>query len=308
MLNKIRLSRRSPITFQWPTSQQIWRELTRIFLLVSGTAICAFSYSLFEIPNHLSAGGLGGISIIINHFTGLPVGQLFWVMNLPLLFVGYFHLGRVRFVVQTLIAATLFAIFTDLFTHYLPIFMTTYPITDDLLLNAIYGAIVGGIGGGLIYRTGSTMGGTGIIARVIQKKTGFPLSQSYFFTDTFVIFAIGFIFGWERSLYGFLMLLLSGMAADYTLEGASNTRVVSIITNQPQELVTALMNGLQRGATYWEVIGGYTGEKRYMVTCTIYRSQVHRAKKIIAQVDAKAFVTIGLSHQAQGRGFVALRR
>ena len=56
--------------------------------------------------------------------------------------------------------------------------MTPYPVTDNLLLATIYGGIIGGIGSGLLYRAGGTVGGTSIIGRILQNKTGMPLSQT----------------------------------------------------------------------------------------------------------------------------------
>lgn len=293
--------------FTLPTQAAVWKEFQRLLLLLIGSALCAWGYVIFQVPTHISPGGLGGITLIMNHFTGWSIGLLFWFMNLPLLVPGFFYLGRWGFVARTLIGATLFSLFTDLMIFYLPPMMSSYPLTDDLLLNAIYGAIVGGIGGGLVYRAGSTLGGTGIISRIVQEKTGLPLSQIYLFTDGGIIFAMGLVFGWEISLYALLMLFLNGLASDYTLEGASSTRTVTIITNEPESMTEALMQKLKRGVTYWEVTGGYSGEKRYMLLCTIYRPQVHEVKEIVTQIDPNAFVTIGISHHAIGKGFVPLK-
>lgn len=295
------------VKIAWPSWAAIWREVLRLVVLIIGASLCALGYVLFEVPHRLSGGGLGGVSIIINHFMGWPVGLLFWVMNLPLLVLGYFYLGRWAFVLRTLLASTIFAFATDFLAGYLPTVMSAYPITDDLLLNAIYGGVVGGIGGGLIYRAGSTLGGTGIIGRIIQQKTGLPLSQSYLFTDGIIIFAMGLIFGWQISLYALLILFINGMASDYTLEGASSTRTAMIVTNHPQEMTSALIETLRRGVTYWEVTGGYSGQKRYLVLSTIYRPQVNQVKRVVADIDPEAFLTIGMSHQALGKGFVPFR-
>ncbi len=297
----------SYIKMNLPTWSQVWQETRRFSVLTFGAVLSALGYVLFQVPHNLSGGGLSGISIVVNHFTAWPIGLLFWFMNLPLLALGYFYLGRWRFVGTTMLATSIFSFTTDFLLIYLPELMPVYPITDDLLLNAIYGGIVGGIGGGLIFRAGSTMGGTGIIGRIIQQKTGMPLSQIYLFTDGLIIFVMGVVFGWQIALYAFLVLFINGLASDYTLEGASSTRTVMIVTDSPQEISKMLMQELHRGVTYWEVTGGYTGETRYLVLCTIYRPQVNRVKRLVADTDPAAFLTIGLSHQAFGNGFVPFR-
>ncbi len=299
-----------------PSSHSFWRrsrrkifhQAQRILLLVIGTTMAAFGFAVFQAPYNLAAGGISGISLIINNFTGWPVGTLYFVLNIPLLAFGFKYLGRWPFVARTGIAAALFAILTDLFTLWMPQLLTPFPLAEDILLSAIYGGILGGIGGGLVYRSGSTMGGTGIIGRIIQQRSGLPLSQIYIYTDGAILLAMGLVFGWPVTLYGMLMLFINGLASDYVLEGPSSARVANIITNHPQKMAEALIALLGRGVTYWEVIGGFSGQKRYLVTCTITRPQVAELKHIVANVDTHAFVTIALGHQALGTGFMPLHK
>lgn len=284
------------------------RTIPRVLLLTIGALIIALGYTMFQVPHKIVAGGLSGISIIINNYTGWPVGLLFWVMNIPMLALGFLYLGRWRFLVRSLYAVTIFSFATDWFQIVLPPLIAPYPLTDDLLLNAIYGGIVGGIGAGLLYRAGGTMGGTSVIGRIVQRRTGLPLSQTYFLADGGIIAAAGLVFGWELALYGLLMMFVNGLASDYVLEGPSTTRVATIITNNPEVVSQAIIQQLQRGVSYWPITGGYTGSSHYMLTCTVYRSQVGDLKNTIADADASAFVTIGLSQHALGQGFSPLRR
>ncbi len=289
-----------------PSRATIWHETKALFLLTIGVLIVSAAYVIFQVPNNIVAGGISGLSIIINQYTGWPVGLMYWIMNLPLLLLGFFQLGRWAFLYRTLIAATIFSISTDVLLVYLPHVLPEFPLTDDLLLNTIYGGIVGGIGAGLIYRAGGTMGGTGILGRVLQKRTGRPLSQVYFYTDGIIILLGGVVFGPVMVLYGFLMLFLNGLASDYTLEGPSTTRTATIITNKPDEMIEALMRRTHRGVTYWPITGGYTGMQRYLVLCTVTRPQVNELKEVVAEVDKEAFVTIGVSHEAMGSGFTPM--
>jgi uncharacterized membrane-anchored protein YitT (DUF2179 family) len=229
-------------------------------------------------------------------------------MNLPLLVLGFFYLGRWPFVGRTLVSVVIFSIATNIFVAYLPGMLPVYPLTQDILLNAIYGGLVGGVGGGLVYQAGGTIGGTGIIGRIIQQKTGTPLSQVYLYTDGVIVLTAGAVFGWEIALYALLTLVLSGMASDYTLEGPSSVRTATIITNQPEALAQALIKGLGRGVSQWPITGGYTGETHAMLICTIYRPQVNDLKRVVGEVDPHAFVTIGVAHQAFGTGFMPLKQ
>jgi uncharacterized membrane-anchored protein YitT (DUF2179 family) len=288
------------------TSDRVWREAQNVFGVILGATLCAAGYAIFQVPLRLAGGGLGGLALIVNHYTQFPPGVLTFLFNLPLLVVGYFYLGRWRFLLQTLASVLIFAMVSDFFLTYLPTIFPNWPLTQDTLLSAVYGGVLGGIGGGLVYRTGGTMGGTSILGRILQRKTGLPLSQTHLYFDGVIIVLLGLVFGWERLLYGFIIMVLGGMAADYTLEGPSTTRTATIITDQPEKIVSLLTQKLQRGVSYWPVTGGFTEQQHYLVSCTIYRPQVAELIDLVRQSDPKAFVTIGVSHHAFGRGFVAL--
>src|SRR5690606_19031801 len=167
----------------------------------------------------IAAGGVSGIGIIVNHFTGFPVGIFYFLVNIPLMVIGFFYLGRWRFVFSTILAVVLFSGLTEALVWLLPLYLGPDPVTNDVLLSAIYAGVVGGIGGGFVYAAGSTLGGTAILGRILQLRTGVPLSQVYLWVDGAIVVSAAIVFGWEISLYAMLTLLLSGLAADYALEG-----------------------------------------------------------------------------------------
>lgn len=282
-------------------------EARRLVLLVVGAVVSALGFSLFQVPYNLAAGGVTGIAILINHFTGWPVSWLYLLMNVPLFVIGFRFLGGWRFLFSTALVVVLFSFFTGWFDQNLPAYLASYPITDNILLSAIYAGLVGGIGGGLVYWAGATLGGTAIVGRIIQVKSGLSLSQIYLFVDGAIVLAAGLVFGWETALYAWLTLLLSGIATDYVLEGPSRTRTATIITSNPAPIMDALIHQLGRGVSHWQVTGGYSGEARTVVLCTVYRPQVNDLKRVVARLDPEAFVTIGTVQEALGKGFSELR-
>lgn len=287
---------------------RILDELWRLLLIVVGAVLAGLGFSLFQVPYNIAAGGVSGIAILINHFTGWPISVMYLVMNVPLFVLGFFYLGRWRFLISTALAVLLFSFTTGVGNQYLPTVLAEWPITDNILLSAIYAGLIGGIGGGLLYLAGATMGGTAIIGRIIQVKTGLSLSQIYLFVDGAIVLAAGIVFGWEIALYAMLTLLLSGQAADFVMEGPSRARTAMVITTEPEAITRALIAELGRGVSYWDAVGGYTGEKRTVVMCTIYRPQVGELKRVVASHDPHAFVIIGTTQQALGEGFTELRQ
>ena len=289
-----------------PWRIRLWVEVRRFLLLLIGTLIAAAGYAIFQVPYNIAAGGVSGIGIIVNHFTGFSVGAFYFVANLPLFVLGFFMLGGWRFLINTVISVVIFSAATEAFEQYLPNFIGPDPITADPLLSAIFAGLIGGIGAGFIFAAGATMGGTGILGRIIQMRTGIPLSQIYLWVDGVIVVTAGLVFGWELALYAMLTLLLSGIAADYTLEGPSRARNAIIITTERDKMIEALMSRLDRGVSFWEATGGYTREPRAVIFCSIYRPQVNDLKRIVSEVDPNAFVSIGITQEVLGSGFTRL--
>lgn len=285
---------------------RIWVEIRRWVLLIAGTLIAAAGYAIFQVPYDIAAGGLSGIGIIVNHFTGFSVAAFYLLVNIPLLVLGFFQLGGWRFLFSTILAVVLFSAATEYAILFLPHYFGPDPVTRDVLLSAIYAGLIGGIGGGLVYAAGATLGGTAILGRILQLRTGVPLSQVYLWVDGVIVVTAGIVFGWELALYAMLTLLLSGLAADYALEGPSRARNAIIITTQREAMIHALMTQLDRGASVWEATGGYTGEPRSVIMCTIYRPQVNDLKRVVSEVDPSAFVSIGITQEVLGSGFSPL--
>jgi len=275
-------------------------------MLVIGAIVAALAFVVFQLPYNIAAGGVSGLGIIVNKFTGFSVGYFILLANIPLFVLGYYKLGRWRFVWSSFLAVVVFSFGTEYFTHAVPRWSDHFPFTDNALLASIYAGVLYGIGTGLIYRYGGTVGGTSVTARIIHDKTGFPLSQSYLFTDLIIIVAAGIVFSLETSMLALITLVLAGIFSDYVLEGSSQTRTVTIVSTKPDPIRAAVMHELRRGVSHWEITGGHSGESRTMLYFTILRSRIYDVKFIVSRIDPDAFMVVGVSQQTWG-GFNAKR-
>jgi uncharacterized membrane-anchored protein YitT (DUF2179 family) len=217
-------------------------------------------------------------------------------LSIPLIALGFWKLGRFRFLVRTLYVTLLYTIGIDLTARFFP----PQGIVDDLLLTALYGGVIGGIGYGIVVRGRGMVSGTGIISRILQIRTGIPISQLYVFIDGFIILGLGLTFGWERALYSMIMLFVMGLATDYVLEGPSIVRVVFIVTDYSERVGAVLMERLGVGVTRWTGEGMYTSEEHTILFCTVTRPDVEVLRKLVSEIDPEAFVVIGQGHQTKG--------
>jgi uncharacterized membrane-anchored protein YitT (DUF2179 family) len=283
-----------------PLWQTIIRVFNQQFFISFGALMVAFAYVLFQLPFNLAAGGVSGLGVIVNHLSGFSPGLFYLLVNIPLFVLGFFTLGRWRFLISSSLAVLVFSFSTEFFMRSMPAVLGNFPVTEDKLLATIFAGLLTGIGSGIIYRNGGTIGGTSIIARIIYKHFGFPMSQSCLYVDVVIIILAGFIFNWETALLAFLVLLLSGMAADYALEGASQMRTLIIVTKKPEPLRYAIIHEMRRGVSMWQVRGGFSGNESTLLYCTILRSRVYDVKYIINRLDPDAFTVVGVSQQTWG--------
>lgn len=276
-----------------------WRSVGfRLVLLTVAALVDALAVTVFLAPFDIAPGGVSGIAVILNYLTGVPIGLVVLLGNIPIQFMAFRILGGWK-----VIAATVY--FIVLYSASIEVMRAANPssLSDNVLLNALFGGIVSGIGAGFVYRAGGTTGGTSTLARILQHKFGTPLSTSALYTDLGVFALAGMVFGWEAALYAIVALFVGATAADYVLEGPSVIRTAFIITDHPQKVADAVLEELGRGVTAWEGTGMFTEQAHTVLFITIARPQVNVLRRLVAQADPSAFVVIGQGHVAYGQGF-----
>jgi uncharacterized membrane-anchored protein YitT (DUF2179 family) len=272
----------------------------RLFLLTAGTTIWMLSVVLFMAPFDIAPAGVSGIAVLLNEVVGTPIGLVVLLGNIPIQFLAYRMLGGMRTVAATVYCVVLFSILTDWAAPLLP----AQGLSDNVLLNALFGGVIGGLGAGLIYKAGGTAGGTSTLARIFQNRFGLPLSTTYLYVNLIVVVAAGVVFGWEGALYAIVALWVEGVTSDYLMEGPSIIRMALIITTHPEAVSQAVMDTMHRGVTGWNVTGMYTGQGRTMLLVTVARFQIDLLRQIVAAVDPSAFVVVAQGHVAYGQGFL----
>jgi uncharacterized membrane-anchored protein YitT (DUF2179 family) len=280
-----------------------WKLVKEYSFILLGAFIQALAMRLFLIPGQLVSGGISGAAQIINYYTGWPIGLMVLVGNIPLFLLGWRFLGGARFAIRTALAIVAFSFLTD----FLALFIPAQGITQDNFLNALFGGVLLGVGLGLVYRGRGTSGGSDILGRILNSRFAIPISQSYLITDTIVVLAGGFTFGWEKALYGLVVIYVSGLAAEMASEGSSIFRTAIIITSAPEAVIAEITQTMERGVTILQGKGGYTGTDRPVLYCVVTRSEVNQLKELVHEADPAAFMVIGAAHEALGEGFRPLK-
>jgi uncharacterized membrane-anchored protein YitT (DUF2179 family) len=282
-----------------PAGTRFRTTLISVGLMTIGTLIGALAVIVFLAPFRIAPAGVSGVAVILNALFETPLGLVVLIGNIPIQYLALKMLGGWRSVAGTISVVLLYSLALDVFAPFFP----TGGVSDNVLLNAIFGGIIGGVGGGLIYRAGATFGGTSTLARILNVRYGIPLSSTAIYTNLGIVVLAGIFLGWEGALYATVVLVMEGVASDYVLEGPSVVRTLTIVTNHPDELASAIMGQVRRGVTAWEATGMYTGQKRYILFVTVARSQVNTVRELIMTIDPAAFIVVGQGHVAYGEGF-----
>lgn len=280
-----------------------WPWVRDLGLILIGSIAQAVGLRLFLVPADLASGGVSGISQLINHFTGWPIGLMVLIGNIPLFLLGWRFLGGRRFGLRTATAVVSYSFFVDFLVFFLP----ANGLTDDILLNSLYGAVVSRFGYGLIYHARGTSGGSDILARILNRWRGVSMSASYLMVDSAVILGAGLVFGWKQALYALIALYVSGLVAETTLEGPTTVRTALIVTGQPDVVAGRILEDMQRGVTVMPGTGAYTGVSRPVLYCVVTKAEIAFLKSIVQEADPQAFMVIGQAHEALGEGFQPLK-
>lgn len=279
-----------------PSRKQLILLIKNYILLSIGATLLAITFVIFLSPNEIGPGGISGMTLVINRLTGWSEGWTLLAMQIGMVILGFWYLGRFQFLFKAIYVALIFSFGVEFLGQILP----SGGITDDFLLNTIFGGIFGGIASGIIYFGGSSIAGTSVISRIVQLKTGLPISQIYLFVDGLIILLQAIILGWDRALYGLIMMFIYGIASDYILEGPNVISTAFIVTNQPEPISKILLDQLHVGVTAWHGTGMFTHEEHAILFCTVSRFEKNTLKELVKEIDPSAFIVLGYGNQAIG--------
>lgn len=266
-----------------------------------GAIITAAALNVFLIPNKIAAGGVSGMATVLHYLLGLPVGMTMLALNIPLFLASVRVLGT-KFGVKTLYGAAILSVAIDSTAPYTPV------LTHDILLSSLYGGALAGLGLGLVFRFGGTTAGTDLAAAIINKLTRISVGQALLAVDFCVIAFAGIAFrSAELALYALISLFLTSHIVDLIQEGPTTAKAFFIMSLRSDAVAQQIMNEMDRGVTFFQGRGGYTGQSREVLFCVVSTGEVSRVKNLIQSVDPHAFVIVADTHEVLGEGFTRAR-
>ena len=258
--------------------------------------VMAFNTSYFFIGNKLAQGGVSGLSLIIHYLSNIDMSYLYFALNIPLIILAYIFLGK-NFLLKTLFATFVLSVFLKIFASF------SEPL-EDILLAAIFGGAINGIAIGIVFYAGGSTGGIDIIAKIINKYTGIPISRILLTTDFIVLSMVAVIFGKVIFMYTLISLVISSKMIDIIQVGIYSAKGITIITTKEDEIRKRIMEDTGRGITLIDGRGGHTQKEVGMLYCVVGQYQLIKVKTIVKEVDPSAFMIVADVHEVIGNGFL----
>ncbi|GHU62932.1 membrane protein [Clostridia bacterium] len=269
---------------------------------IIGALIQGIGIYCFIVPADIAPGGASGLAILINRFVSIPIGILMLAINIPLLLMAYFSLGK-KFTLKTLKTIIITTIALDF------IISPTLPqYTGDRLIASIFGGVCVGAALALIFRRGSTTGGSDIAGYLLKKRyPHFPIGYAMGLIDFCIIGLSILVFkNIESGLYGLITMFCTNQVIDMILYGEDKGTMVMVLSSKTEEMAEAILCKARRGATFLKSRGAYGKEERETLLCVMQRREFHQVKHIIDEIDPNAFIIVSETKEVYGEGFKLL--
>nr|WP_239565920.1 YitT family protein [Paenibacillus sacheonensis] len=270
-------------------------SLLSVVLLLAGSFLIAVSFNLFLVPLGIASGGVSGISILVNHETGIQPAYTQWALNVPLFLVGLWLLGK-RFALKTALGSFVLPLLVLVTSNWTP-------PTNNAMLASIYGGIGVGVGLGLVFRGKASTGGLDLAAQLLHRYTGVRLGLAVAAFDGIVIASAGILIAPENALYALVGLFATSKTIDFVQTGLAISKVAFVVSDHPEAITQTVLHDLDRGLTKLDGHGGYTGESRAVLMIVVGRGEVSRLKSLVRAADPSAFVIISDTAEVLGEGF-----
>jgi uncharacterized membrane-anchored protein YitT (DUF2179 family) len=173
--------------------------------IVAGGLIWSLAINGILIHHQFMSGGVSGFALVTHYlFRFLPVGLLVFLMNIPIFAVGWAMISG-RFFVLSLLGMLSFSFFLTATTWlHIPI--------DNPLLAALFAGVISGVGSGLVFRSGGSGGGTGIVAMVLNRYFSVRVGMVSFALNSIPLVLGALLISLEAALYSIIYVYVSGSA------------------------------------------------------------------------------------------------
>ena len=274
-------------------------NLKQYIFIVLGSLAMAFGTVCFLSPNQIITGGGVGISLLLHAlFPQITLGIFMAIVSIPFLIMSYIYFGK-YYLFKTFIVVILLSTFTDVLKEVLHV----KPMTNDILLAAIFGGIFIGLGVGFVIKGRASTGSTSVVGEIVAKKTKYKAAEVLLAIDATIMFASVFVYNdINKSLYSMLSVYVGIRVIDMILTGRPSKKIVNIVSNNVEVLKEQIRERIEEHGTILTGIGLHQGQNKTIIYVTVEASKIDLLKNLISKYDPDAFMIITEASEFLGRG------
>jgi len=262
------------------TLRKIWT-----YLAVAAVAmVAAVNYELFVFPNQFAPSGLNGICTMIQHITGISVGYLSLLINVPLAIWCYIEVSkpialRSMVYVMTFSVGLLILDVVDL---------SAFAYATENGTSKILGPMVAGVIQGYVYsilaKASAYSGGTDFISAIIHKRK--PEKSVYgmsFTINVCIAVASYFVYGYQMEpvILCILYSFMSSNVVERLMKSGREAICFEIVTDFPEEISQDIINKLHHTTTLIPAKGMYSGRETNVLICVVNKTQAATVSRIV---------------------------
>ncbi|PZP14829.1 MAG: YitT family protein [Aliarcobacter butzleri] len=274
-------------------------NLKHYIFIVLGSLAMAFGTVCFLSPNQIITGGGVGISLLLHAlFPQITLGIFMAIVSIPFLIMSYIYFGK-YYLFKTFIVVILLSTFTDVLKEVLHI----KPMTNDILLAAIFGGIFIGLGVGFVIKGRASTGSTSVVGEIVAKTTKYKAAEVLLAIDATIMFASVFVYNdINKSLYSMISVYVGIRVIDMILTGRPSKKIVNIVSNNVEVLKEQIRERIEEHGTILTGIGLHQGQNKTIIYVTVEASKIDLLKNLITKYDPDAFMIITEASEFLGRG------
>ena len=259
------------------------KKVLTYVVIVGIAAVCALNYAVFIFPNRFAPSGLNGICTMIQYVTGINIGYLSLLINVPFAIAVYVLVSK-PLAIRSMVYVVTFSVISVLLEY---VDLSAFVYYTETGTSTILGPLVAGVIFGSCYamllRASAYSGGTDFVASLIHKyhpeKSVFGL-----IFGINVVVALGSYFVYDFQIEPVILCILysfmsSTVSERLTKNGRSAVRF-EIITDHPEEIAQEIIHKLHHSATLIPGRGMYKNKEVDMLLCIVNNSQVSRLAQI----------------------------
>ena len=275
--------------------KSVWVDI--LFEILGSFLIGLALYNL-ALPAGFPMTGFSGIAMIVNRFTGAPIGLVTLVLNIPVILLCLRLIGW-RFLLRSFRCMLLSTFFLDVVSPLLPQY------EGERLLAAILTGVVGGAGYAMIYTRNSSTGGSDFLIMAAKAlRPHLKLGTITLLLDAAIVAAGGLLYrDFDGMVYGMIVAYLLSVMVDNMFYGLNAGKVAWIITGNPDLVYAVIDRVSERGATIIKAQGAYRREEKHMLMVASSVKEMFRIVREVRKADPATFIVVQEAEGVHGEGF-----